>query len=231
MKKWMLTISAVLLFVAGSFAQAYFEMMPSAGYTFSNEVSDGNSYGKIDGNYNIGGSMMFNVNRRVGFEMMYNHLATTSGEYSYGQQQAQISHGSLSVDNIMFGPVGTFNVPGSPVRPFIGGLMGATIFTPGTTGYSNDTRFTVGAEFGTNVYFNPWIGLRFKAQVLAPLDGSGQGFYVGGNNAGGTSSTGIVQFTLDAGLVIGLGKIMPESRPRAHVVPRYRYRSYSPYRY
>jgi len=227
----MLTLSASLLLGSMSFAQAYFEIMPSGGYTFSDRVSDGNTYGKIDGNFNIGGSLMFNVNRRVGFEMMYNHLGTTSGEYYYGQQN-QISQGNLAMDNIMFGPVGTFDVPGSPVRPFIGGLMGATIFTPGVTGYSNDTRFTVGAEFGTNVYFNPWFGLRFKAQLLAPLDGSGQGFYVGDHSSGGTASTGVLQFSLNAGLVIGLGRVMPESRHRPHPAPpRPRYRYYSPYRY
>jgi hypothetical protein len=233
MKKWMLTVSAVFLLGTGSFAQAYFELMPSGGYTFSDKASDGDTYGKIDGNFNMGGSLMFNVNRRLGFEMMYNHLGTTSGEYYYGRQQSQISQGNLAIDNIMFGPVGTFDVPGSPVRPFIGGLLGASIFTPGVTGYSNDTRFTVGAEFGTNVYFNPWFGLRFKAQVLAPLDGSNQGFYVGDNSSGGTSSPGVVQFSLNAGIVIGLGRIMPESRPRrqAGPRPRYRYRYYSPYRY
>jgi len=232
MKKWMLTLSAALLTATGSFAQAYFELMPSAGYTFSNRINDGNTYGKIDGNFNFGGSLMFNVNRRLGFEMLYNHLGTNSGEYYY-DRQSPISKANLTTDNIMFGPVGTIDIPGSPVRPFFGGLMGATIFTPGATGYSNDTRFTVGAEFGANVYFNPWFGLRFKAQLLAPLDASGQGFYVGDGYSGGTSSSGIVQFSLNAGLVIGLGRIMPEHILRPHPVKRvYRYQYYPPpYRY
>ncbi len=233
MKKWMLTLSAVLFLAGASFAQAYIELMPSAGYTFSDRVSDYNTYGKIDGNLNLGGSVMFNVNRRIGFELLYNHMSTTSGAYNYGPQEAPITKGNMAIDNIMFGPVQTFNVPGSPVRPFIGGLLGASIFTPGGYGYSNDTKFTVGAELGTNVDFNPWFGLRFKAQLLAPIDGSGQSFYVGNNNNTTYASyAGVLQFSLNAGIVIGLGKIMPEQRPRPRSPrPRYRPRYYAPYRY
>ncbi len=226
----MLTFGAVFFLAAASFAQAYVELLPSVGYTFSDRVSDYNTYGKIDGNINFGGSVMFNVNRGVGFELMYNHMGTTSGAYYYGQQEAPISKGNLSIDNIMFGPVGSFNIPGSPVRPFIGGLLGASIYSPG--GYaSTDTKFTYGVELGTNVYINPWFGLRFKAQLLAPVDGSGESFYVGNNNNTTYAPyNGILQFSMNAGVVIGLGKIMPELRPRPRA-PRPRYRYYSPYRY
>jgi len=228
----MLTLCAIAVFATASFAQAYVEILPSVGYTFSDRVNDYNTYGKIDGSVNYGGSMMFNINRRVGFELMYNHMSTTSAAYYYGPQEAPLTKGNLSIDNIMFGPVGYFNVPGSPVRPFIGGLLGASIYSPGGYGYSNDTKFTVGAELGTNVYLNPWFGLRFKAQVLAPVDGSGQGFYVGNNNNNTVAQySGVLQFSLNAGVVIGLGRIMPELRPRPHVQrPRYR-RYYAPYRY
>ncbi len=230
MKKWMLTLSAVFLLWGASFAQAYFEIMPSVGYTFSDRVSDYNTFGKINGNLNFGGSMMFNVNRGIGFELMYNHMSTTSGAYNYGSEQTAISSGNMAIDNIMFGPVATFNVPGSPVRPFIGGLLGASIFTPGSYGVSNDTKFTIGAEIGTNVYINPWFGLRFKAQLLAPVDGSGQSFYVGANNNTTYAPYGgILQFSLSGGVVIGLGKIMPELRPRPRSPRPRRFYRYSPY--
>ena len=228
----MLTLSAVLLLAGASFAQAYVELMPSVGYTFATRSSDYNTYGKIDGNLNLGGSVMFNVNRRIGFELLYNHMNTASGAYNYGPQEAPITKGNMQIDQIMLGPVQTFNVPGSPVRPFIGGLLGASIFTPNAYGYSNDAKFTVGAEIGTNVYFNPWFGLRFKAQLLKPVDDGGAGFYVGNNNNSTYASYADVwQFSLNAGIVIGLGRIMPEQRPRPHA-PRPRYhRYYAPYRY
>jgi hypothetical protein len=229
MKKWMLSLIVLTSISSAGFAQAYIEFMPNIGYTFDDRVNDYNTYGKINGSLNFGGSVMFNVNRRVGFELEYNHMGTTSGAYNYGPEQTAITSGNLRIDNILFGPVGTFNIPGSPVRPFVGGLLGASIFSPGSYGVSNDTKFTFGAEIGTNVYINPWFGLRFKAQLLAPVDGSGEGFYVGNNNNTTVAPYGgILQFSLNAGVVIGLGKLLPEMFERRPARPMYR-RYYAPY--
>ncbi len=101
MKKWMLTLSATAFLASASFAQAYIELLPSAGYTFASRSSDCNTYGKSDGNLNLGGSVMFNVNRRIGFELLYNHLNTTSGAYNYGPQEAPITKGNMQLDQIM----------------------------------------------------------------------------------------------------------------------------------
>jgi hypothetical protein len=238
MKKRIIIIAAVLVSATASFAQTYVEFVPSAGYTFNDRVGYDNTYGKIDGGLNIGGSFIFNINRIIGFDLMYNHMSTTSGLYQYGnynQNATQISHGNLSLDNIMLGPVHTFNIPNSPVRPFIGGMLGATIFTPGAYGNSNDVKFTWGAQLGTNIYFTPWFGLRLKAQLLAPVDGSQGGFYAGNNSSGQSVSTypgDIYQFSLNAGLVIGLGRELPLLRPRPHVYRRPVYRRrYPPYPY
>lgn len=221
MKKWMLTSAFVVFVISASFAQTYFELMPSSGYAFSDRQSFYNAYGKIDGNVNYGGSLMFNVNRLFGLEFLYNHTSTTSGVYQYGDA-APLSKANLAIDYFMFGPVQTFNIPGSPVRPFIGVMLGASVFTPGEFGYSTDTKFTYGLQFGTNVYVSPRFGFRFKAQLLAPVNGSGEGYYVGSNN--NPAYADIYQFSLNAGLVIGLGRVLPELRPR----PRLRRPAYRP---
>jgi len=229
MKRWMLTSTFALLMMSASFAQTYFELMPSAGYTFSDRQNFYNAYGKVDGNVNYGGSVMFNVNRLFGLELLYNHTGTTSGAYQYGEP-TPLSKGNLAIDYFMFGPVQTFNIPGSPVRPFIGAMLGASVFTPGEFGYSTDTKFTYGLQLGTNVYVTPRFGFRFKAQLLAPVSGSGEGYYVGSTNS--PAYADIYQFSLNAGLVIGLGRVLPELRPRPRPQrPRgYRYR-YPPYPY
>jgi hypothetical protein len=231
MKKWMLTLSAMLVLATASFAQTYFELMPSAGYTFSDRQGFYNAYGKIDGNVNYGGSLMFNVNRSFGLELLYNHTGTTSGVYQYGSDQTPISKGNLAIDYFMFGPVQTFNIPGSPVRPFIGAMLGASVFSPGAYGNSNDTKFTYGLQLGTNVYVTPRFGFRFKAQLLAPISGSGEGYYVGSTTS--PAFADVYQFSLNAGLVIGLGRVMPELRPRPRMQrrPRYRYSYPPPYPY
>ncbi len=224
MKRWMLTSAFALFIMSASFAQAYFELMPSTGYTFSDRQNFYNAYGKVDGNLNYGGSMMFNVNRLFGLELLYNHIGTGSGAYQYGEA-TPLSKGNLAIDYFMFGPVQTFNIPRSPVRPFIGAMLGASVFTPGEFGYSSDTKFTYGLQLGTNVYVTPRFGFRFKAQLLAPVNGYGQGYYVGSNNS--PAYADIYQFSMNAGLVIGLGRVLPELRPRLRR-PAYRRYAYPP---
>ena len=238
MKKRMMLFVFALTAVSASFAQSYIEFVPSAGYTFTDRVGYNNTYGKIDGAANLGGSFVFNINRLIGFELMYNHISTNSGLYQYGsynQGASEISNGNLNLDYIMLGPVQTFNIPNSPVRPFIGAMLGASVFTPGIYGNSSDVKFTWGLQMGTNVYITPRFGLRFKAQLLAPVDGTVGGFYAGTNASGQTVSTypgDIYQFSLHGGLVIGLGRIMPELQPRRYINRGPRYRPhYPPYPY
>jgi hypothetical protein len=234
MKKTIIILSVMLTYALVSFAQTSVEFVPSAGFTFADRVNYYNAYAKINGTANLGGSFVFNINRVFGLELLYQHnMSTTSGTYQYGYPTSQIGQGNLAMDYIMFGPVQTFNIPGSNVRPFIGAMLGASIFTPGISGYSSDAKFAWGAQLGTNIYFTPRFGLRLKAQLLAPVDGAGSGFYAGPNGADITSSgySGIYQFSLNAGLVIGLGRVLPELRPRPrrvyHARPRPRY--YAPY--
>ncbi|MBS1668796.1 MAG: outer membrane beta-barrel protein [Bacteroidetes bacterium] len=220
MKKYLLTASIALLLAGSSFAQTHFELMPSVGYTFADRQNFDNAFGRLDGHVNLGGSLMFNVNRMFGLELMYNHSGTYSGVYQYGDG-SMISQGNLSIDYFMFGPVQTFNIPGSPVRPFIGAMLGASVFTPGQWGYGTDTKFTYGLQLGTNVYLNPHFGLRFKAQLLAPISDYNQGYYVG--SIDNPAYSNIYQFSLNAGLVFGLGRTLPEMRPRYRVHrPAYR---------
>ncbi len=207
MKKLVITLTVAMGFAASTFAQTYIELIPSAGYTFADRVDFRNSYGKIDGAANFGGSVLFNVNRRFGIELMYNHISTTSGLYQYSgfNQGSQISSGNLGLDYIMAGPVQSFNIPGSVVRPFIGAMLGASVFSPGVDGYSTDVKFAWGVQLGTNIYFNPRFGLRLKAQLLAPVDESQGGFYAGSDGTGTPVSAyaDVYQFSLSADLLSG----------------------------
>jgi hypothetical protein len=238
MKKRMIVLAVVIICSTKIFAQTYVEFVPTAGYTFNDRIGFNNSYGKIDGSANYGGSFIFNINRSIGFDLLYSHLSTTSGFYDYNnnnQGATKISSGNLNLDYIMLGPVQTFNIPNSPVRPFIGAMLGASIFTPGILENANDVKFTWGLQAGTNIYFNPWLGLRLKAQLLAPVDGSNGGFYAGNNSAGQAVETypaNVLQFSLNAGLVIGLGRELPQLRPHRYSRrPRYRPAYPPPYRY
>jgi len=233
MRKIVIILPFAILLALHSFAQTQVEFIPNAGYTFASRDDFYDSYGRISGGLNLGGSLKFNLNRSFGIELLYDHMNTKSGLYQYGYGGDKLAGGDLTLDYIMIGAVQSFGIPNSTVRPFIGGFLGAAVLTPGTSpenAYSNDTKFAMGFQLGTNIYVSPRVGLQLKAQLLSPVDGAGGGFYFSnygaGTNISGYSS--IYQFRLNAGVIIGLGQVLPEqvfhrsSRPRARPRP-YRY--------
>ena len=218
----------IILTTLHSFAQTSVELIPNAGYTFASRTDFYDTYGRINGGLNLGGSIKFNLNRSFGIELLYNHMGTESGLYQYGYGGAKVAGGDLSLDYIMAGAVESFSIPNSSVHPFVGAFLGAAVLTPGAnSAYSSDTRFAMGLQLGTNIYMSGRFGLQLKAQLLAPVDATGGSYYYG---YGGDVSTysDIYQFSLNAGLIIGLGRILP-------VQPVHRGRSYRarprPYRY
>ncbi len=230
MRKIVLILPALLILSAGAFAQTSVELIPSVGYTFASHTDFYNTYGRIADGVSFGGSVKFNVTRSFGIEVLYSHMNTTSGLYYYGADQAPLGGlSNLQLDYIMAGPVESFTIPNSTVRPFIGVLAGAAVMTPdANTGYSSDTRFAVGFQLGTNIYISPRVGIQLKAQLLTPVDGAGSTFFVTPYGGGGGIDTysSIYQFSLGGGLIIGLGRVLPKEvyrpagrRPR----PRYRY--------
>jgi hypothetical protein len=227
MRKIALLLSAVFPLALHSFAQTAVELIPGAGYTFSSRTDFYNDFGRIQGGLNLGGSIKFNINRSTGIEVLYNHMSTTSGIFQYGSDGAQLAGGNLNLDYIMLGPVQSFNIPNSTVRPFIGFLLGAAIFTPDVN--PSETKFAMGFQLGTNIYISPRVGIQLKAQLLSPVDGAGGGFYFSNYGSGGGINTysSIYQFSLGGGLIIGLGRVLPEQvyrRPGRRPGPRhYRY--------
>jgi hypothetical protein len=229
-RKTFLILPALFLLSAGAFAQSSVEFLPSVGYTFASHNDFYNTYGRIADNVSYGGSVKFNVTRSFGIEVLYSHMNTTQGLYYYGDDHNSI-YGltNLNLDYIMAGPIESFTIPNSTVRPFVGVLAGAAIFTPdANSGYSSDTRFAVGVQLGTNIYISPRVGIQLKAQVLSPVDAAGSNLFVSnyGGGVGLDTYSSIYQFSLGGGLIIGLGRVLPKEtyrpagrRPR----PRYRY--------
>jgi len=229
MRKNLLILPVMLFLCTGAFAQSAVEFIPSVGYTFPARNDFYNTYGRLDGNVSYGGSIKFNVTRGFGFEVLYSHMNTTSALYQYGYENALSGPADLKVDYIMAGPIESFTIPNSTVRPFIGALLGAAIFTPdASTGYSSDTRFAVGVQLGTNIYISPRVGIQLKAQVLSPVDAAGSSFFVTPYGGGGGIDTysSVYQFSLGGGLIIGLGRVLPRERYRPAATRRPRYYRY-----
>jgi hypothetical protein len=231
MRKAAIILTLASLITVSSFAQTSVELIPQAGYTFPTRTDFYDTYGRVNGGLNLGGAIKFNVNRSFGVEFLYTHQNTQSGLYNYGYDGQKLAGSDLAFDYIMVGAVQSFGIPNSTVRPFIGGFLGAAVMTPGAnSGYTSDTRFAVGLQLGTNIYLGPRLGLQLKAQLLSPVDATSGSFYFSnyGSGAGISGYSDIYQFSLNAGLIIGLGRILPEQvyhRPARRPRPRY-YRYY-----
>jgi hypothetical protein len=229
MRKKVLILPLLLLLAASSMAQTSVELIPSVGYTFPARNDFYNDYGRVAGGLNLGAQVNFNVTRSFGFELLYSHQSTSSGVFNYGYDGGgQIGGGNLSQDYIMGGFVFSGNIPGSTVRPFLGLLLGADILTPGTTGYNSNTYFAAGFQLGTNIYISPRVGIQLKAQLLSPVASAGGAYYFN-NYYGGQidPNQSTYSFTLGAGLIIGLGRVLPaqvyRARPRRPRYYRYGY--------
>ncbi|MHA4812280.1 OmpA family protein [Flavitalea flava] len=231
MKKTGIILVLALLVTAGSFAQTSVEFIPTVGYTFASRDNYYDSYSRINDGLNLGASLKFNLTRSFGLEILYSHMNTQSGLYEYGYRGDKLAGSDLKLDYILLGGVQSFGIQNSPVRPFIGGFLGAAILTPGEeAGYngSSDTKFAVGVQLGTNIYMTPRLGLQLKAQVLSPVDVASGGLYFSniGSGAGVSTYSSIYQFSLNAGLIMGLGNLLPNDAPRRSYRPGPHHRRY-----
>ncbi|MBS1662620.1 MAG: hypothetical protein JST68_16375 [Bacteroidetes bacterium] len=223
MRKKLILLPVALFLAVASFAQTAVEFIPQGGYTFASRTDYPDLFGRVNGNGNLGAALKFNVNRSFGIEVLYSHMSTTSGLYYY-DDHSPYSQGDVKLDYIMIGPVQSFTIPGSTVRPFIGAMLGAAVISPDLN--SSFTKFAAGFQLGTNIYVSPRVGLQLKAQLLSPVDAAGGSLFFSNYGSGGGISTysSMYQFSLNAGLIIGLGPILPEQvfhRPARRPGPRY----------
>jgi hypothetical protein len=223
MRKIVLILPVVLLLAASSFGQTAVEFIPQGGYTFASHTDFPDLYGRVGEAGNYGAAVKFNFTRNFGIEVLYNHMSTSSGLYYYDDHSAY-SSGHLNLNYIMAGPVESFTIPNSTVRPFIGAMLGAAIMSP--DGNSTFTKFATGIQLGTNIYVSPRVGIQLKAQLLSPVDAAGGSLFFSNYGSGGGIDTysSMYQFSLNAGLIIGLGRILPEPtyRPARRPGPHYR---------
>src|ERR1700676_2266546 len=222
MKKLVL-LSGILCCMLGAFAQSSVEFIPTVGFTFPDKLNFANTFGRIDAGVNYGGSFQFNFNRHIGVEVMYNRMQVPAKMYNYGAVpgDAPIYQTSAGINYIMVGPVSSFPLPGSPVSLFMGADLGAAIFTPSPNSFSSNASFAYGFQAGANIYVDPRMGIRLSGRLLGTAPTS-SGYYFGQFGDGGGNyfnQPGIVQFGFNVGLIIGLGRTLPEYQ-RATRSPR-----------
>lgn len=92
------------------------------------------------------------------------------------------------------------------VVPFGVITLGAAMFDPDQKTLGNEWFFAATLGGGAKVFLSERIGFRFHGRILLPMQFSGGGLWcgTGGCNIGVGSSTTILQFDLQAGLIVAL---------------------------
>ena len=227
MKKGIL-LSGLLCCMFGAFAQTSIEFIPMGGYTFADKLNFSSTFGRIDAGFNYGGSFQFNLNRRLGIEVMYNRMHVPANLYNYGAVPGdQPLYSTVAgINYILAGPVSSFPLPESPVSLFFGADLGAAFFTPQPNTFSSNVYFAYGLQAGANIYVDPRFGIRLSARLLGTAPTSGYYFgYWGEPGSYYYNEPSILQFGFNLGFIIGLGNVLPayqkaQKPPRQHRPPR-----------
>ena len=109
----------------------------------------------------------------------------------------------------------------------MGADLGAAIFTPSPNSFASNAAFAYGFQAGADIFVDPRFGIRLSGRLLGTAPTS-SGYYFGDwGDPGGyyNLNHGLVQFAFNVGIIIGLGKELPEyqktpRQPRGHRPPR-----------
>lgn len=169
--------------------------------------------GTVKGGGQWGGAFEYMMKANYCFEAQYLHQ-TTEVPYSYKlgeNSQTKSETPTLTIDAFMFGSDGHLPGMSGMVEGYAGLFLGtahfhASNFSSGKS-WSAD-KFSMSARLGCNVWVYDKVGLRFQAQFLTVIRGTGTDLYTGtvANNYGLNSYSGIYQFGLGSGITMRLGK-------------------------
>ena len=115
----------------------------------------------------------------------------------------------VGINNIMIGGNRYFPTASKKVEPYVGAMLGMTIFSIKNSdagGNKNATKFGYGVKMGTNIYVTESVGIKLQAQLMSVAQAVGGGAYfgTGGAGVGVASYSSMLQVGLGGGLVFKL---------------------------
>jgi hypothetical protein len=177
-----------------------FEITPFVGHMFGGKFEDplDQSDRDVDADTNFG----FIANATAGdssrhYELIYSRQST---------QVDGVTPLDLDVQYLHIGGI-VSNPDATRVIPYFGLTVGATQFSPGGSGFSDETKLSFSVGTGVRVPITDHIGVRFDARAfITLLESSGEIFCV--SSAGATcrisaQSDTFVQYAAALGLIIG----------------------------
>lgn len=201
------------IFLAGITSSAQvFEITPTYGYQFGSKLNYGPNYLKLGDSGMFGITLGYEVRPRYMLEATYINMGTDLRIRDRIASPSESRLSDLNVDWFMFG--GTRYFGNDKVKPFFGGQLGFSVFSPKNVdrtiaprGLNDITKFSFGFKGGVVVMLTDKIGLNFQGNLLFPVEWGG--FYVGAGSGGISSGVNagstIVMGGFSGGLVFRFG--------------------------
>ncbi|MFZ9003879.1 MAG: hypothetical protein ACO3AE_07635 [Robiginitalea sp.] len=200
-----------LLFATWGHTQAI-EITPTYGYQFGGKLTYGSNYLKADESGMFGITLGFEARSDYMIEVSYLNMSTELRIRDRIASPSESRLSDLNVDWFMLG--GTRYFGDDRVRPFFGGQLGVSVFSPknvdsdiAPNGLDSITKFSFGFKGGVVVMFSERVGINLQGNLLFPVQWGG--FYIGGGTGGISSGvntgTTIVMGGFSGGLVFRLG--------------------------
>jgi hypothetical protein len=155
-------LAMVLVAAAPLAAQTTWEITPTVGYRFGGTVD--NDDGQFSANDDLawGGTIGYRVKRDGLVELVYSRQSTTIRFDP--DTAAQFTVGGAAIEYIQIGGALEFG-HNERTKPYFALTVGATHFSPQTTGLGDEWDFSVGGALGLKTYLSQHFGLRAQVRL------------------------------------------------------------------
>lgn len=203
------TLFLILFFPVVAFSQV--EIVPSVGYMFGGGVTFYEGRLKVSDGMNYGLSVIVpNVKYATDLEISYSRLDSkakfTAYQFGYSDEEVNLSTNYFQV-GVLKSLGGT-----DQIKPFGSFSMGATVFSPKVSDYSDTWRFSITLGLGAKLMITDRVGIMVRGRLMMPMNFGGVGGYYGvgsGGSGGGLyvdSYAALIQGDFSAGLILSFGK-------------------------
>lgn len=188
-----------------TFAQV--EIFGFGGYEVASDVAVAQGDLNVYSNPNYGAGISFEVDRGLQAELLWIGQQTTMDLKQLNGITKPLF--DIGIHYFQLGAIYEFKQNSKQkVFPFTSFSLGATMFTPHGSTYSDEWRFSITFGGGGKFYLSDKVGIRLQARLLLPLNFSSVGMWCG---SGGCSATvgswaTFVQADFTGGIFVRLGK-------------------------
>jgi hypothetical protein len=183
-----LNLSLLLIIIAffipdKTFAQV--ELFGFGGYMVANDVSVTEGELNVYSNPNYGASIAFEVDRGLQAELLWIGQQTTMDLKRYNGLTEPLF--DIGINYFQAGAIYEFKQNSKQIAfPFTSFSLGATLFSPDSSIYGDEWRFSITFGGGGKFYLSDKVGLRLQARLLLPINFSSVGMWCGSEGCSAT---------------------------------------------